>query len=555
VSQLFVQIQNGEWAQTSLLPSRGSVRVGSDRGCDVRLDAPGIAPEIAIIGMDPLTLEATVANARLNGAALPAGVVAPIEVGAHLQIGALELLIQSWTTEPARRISSHAYFEQRLDEECARATRTRSTFAMIRIRAEEGSVLVRLETAVVSTIRLSDIVSAYGPREYEILLPDTDEAGSQLVLGRLAENLAQQQTHARVGVAYFPRDGRSSDDLSARATPGYAPEPDRMLGPEMERLEKMVNRIAGSDINVLILGETGVGKEIIAERVHRRSGRAAGPFLRLNCAALAESLLESELFGYEKGAFTGAQVSKPGLLETAGGGTVFLDEIGELPITMQVKLLRVLEEREVLRVGGLQPRKIDVRFVAATNRDLEAEANRGTFRIDLYYRLDGATLIIPPLRDRLGEIEPLSRSLLADAARRMRSTRNYKLSSQAVDLLMAYRWPGNIRELRNVLERAVALCDGEVIGPEHLPVEKLTSSFAARSLGNSKVVQSSTPARGTGEVDLTGEQPDHERSRILAALNACAGNQSEAARRLGISRGTLINRIAAYGLPRPRKAR
>src|SRR6185503_6105666 len=177
----------------------------------------------------------------------------------------------------------------------------------------------------------------------------------------------------------------------------------------MPQLHRLVERIARGTINVLILGETGAGKEVLAERVQRLSPRARWPFLRLNCAALSETLLESELFGHERGAFTGAVTAKPGLLETAEGGTVFLDEAGELPMSIQVKLLRVIEERQVLRVGGLKPRPIDVRFIAATNRDLEVEVARGAFRQDLFFRLNGVTLVVPPLRDRVSEIEALAR--------------------------------------------------------------------------------------------------------------------------------------------------
>src|SRR5205823_4677188 len=203
-------------------------------------------------------------------------------------------------------------------------------------------------------------------------------------------------------------------------------------------LRRLVERVAPGTISVLILGETGVGKEVLAETVHRESKRASKPFLKLNCAALSESLLESELFGHEKGSFTGALATKPGLLETADGGTVFLDEVGDLPLSMQVKLLRVLEERQVLRVGGLKPRPINVRFVSATNRDIEAEVGRGHYREDLFYRLNGVSLVIPPLRDRPEELEPLANEFIAASMRALGRSEGPALSPEALEVLRRY---------------------------------------------------------------------------------------------------------------------
>jgi transcriptional regulator with PAS, ATPase and Fis domain len=306
----------------------------------------------------------------------------------------------------------------------------------------------------------------------------------------------------------------------------------------MARLDALVGRVAPGNINVLLLGETGVGKEVLAERIHRLSPRASHPLLRLHCAALSESLLESELFGHERGAFTGALKTKPGLLETAAGGSIFLDEIGELPPSIQVKLLRVIEERKVLRVGGLQPLPIDVRFIAATNRNLEAEVARGAFRQDLYYRLNGISLVIPPLRERIGEIAALAAEFVREACRQSGRPAP-SLSPAALALLRARDWPGNIRELRNVCERAVLLCPGGVIEPEHL------------SLSDAAPEPAPAPPRAADP----GLSPAAQRQRdeIVDALARCAGNQSRAAKLLGISRKTLVARLDAFGLPRPRK--
>jgi transcriptional regulator with PAS, ATPase and Fis domain len=280
---------------------------------------------------------------------------------------------------------------------------------------------------------------------------------------------------------------------------------------------------------VLLTGETGVGKEVFARRIHELSPRN-GPFVALNCGALSQQLLESELFGHEAGAFTGAKQTKPGLLETGEAGTVFLDEVGEMPLDAQVRLLRVLEERRVLRVGGLQPRPIDVRFVSATNRDLQREVAAGRFREDLYYRLNGITLAIPPLRERLGEISTLASTFIAEAAQRS-GQEPPSLSSAALSRLEAHPWPGNIRELRNVVERAVVLCGEGLIEPEHLFPEDLVGGLSG------------------------GDEPQDERGRIMSALQECAGNQTRAAKLLGISRKTLGVKMDKLGIARPQKGR
>jgi transcriptional regulator of acetoin/glycerol metabolism len=297
----------------------------------------------------------------------------------------------------------------------------------------------------------------------------------------------------------------------------------------MDRLYRLVDLIAASPINVLVTGETGAGKEVVAEAIHRRSPRAARPLVKLHCAALPDHLLESELFGFEKGAFTGATAPKMGLLESAQGGTVFLDEIGDMPLTTQVKLLRVIESREVHRLGALKPRAVDVRFIAATHRDLRAATADGGFRQDLYFRLNGITLTVPPLRERPADIEALAVKFAHDAFDAVARAR-VPLSADAVALLRAHAWPGNVRELKNVVERAVALTRGPAIGARELMLDGAADP---------------PPERG-GEAGS-------ERARILEALAACAGNQTEAAKRLGIARRTLVNRIEALGIPRPRK--
>jgi two-component system response regulator AtoC len=325
-----------------------------------------------------------------------------------------------------------------------------------------------------------------------------------------------------------------------------------MVDPEMRRAHDLVKRAAATEISVLILGETGVGKELMAETVHRYSVRTNGPFLKLNCAALTDSLLESELFGHERGAFTGAHAAKPGLLESTDGGTVFLDEIGELPLGTQAKLLRVLEERCVIRVGATKPRKIDVRFVTATNRDLAQRVRGGMFRSDLYYRISGLVVRIPPLRQRPLDIEPLALHFLRQLSART-GHGEPRLTNQALARLAAHPWPGNVRELRNVMERASLLASGDLVGAEHILLESShgeTDLMDAEFDADTAVFQ---PPPGPPPPPAPGEEEVDERTRILRALEACGGNQTRAARMLGVSRRTLINRLEQFNLPRPKK--
>jgi two-component system, NtrC family, response regulator AtoC len=339
---------------------------------------------------------------------------------------------------------------------------------------------------------------------------------------------------------------RQAESSREATPPAYTPADGVVvLDPSMRALYDQASRAAATAINVLILGENGVGKEILARAIHNLSPRANGPFVALNCAALTESLVQAELFGHEKGAFTGALQARAGLLESAAGGTLFLDEIGELPLSMQSKLLRALEERKVLRIGARAERDIDVRFVAATNRDPELEIERGTFRQDLYFRLNGISLTIPPLRERRLEIPHLARMFLA-RARAEHAAPPLTLDDSTLALLEAYAWPGNVRELKNVIERGSVLCAGDRFLPEHLP-PKLQAQQPS-SAPPAHAASGSAPT-------VPGRQPmaAAERRQILDALDRCAGNQTRAAEMLGISRRTLVTRLNEFDIPRPRK--
>ena len=403
-----------------------------------------------------------------------------------------------------------------------------------------------------------------------------------------------------------PPGARASSPGLPGASPHVQAASAIILDPTMQRLYALLDVIAPSPLNVMIFGETGTGKEVFAEAIHNGSRRAHAPLLRINCAALSGSLLESELFGHEKGSFTGALGAKAGLFESADGGTVFLDEVGELPIETQAKLLRVIERGEVIRLGSVQPRRVDVRYVAATNRDLQQLIAENRFRSDLFFRLNGFAVTLPPLRKRRREVVPLARFFLDRAAQ----GRQYTLGPNAEAALEGYPWPGNVRELKNVVERAIVLAGPsgniepmhlqlpdpqtgqdtsqvsyEPIGPnDTVPPTPYGSSSGSggwqpmppmppmpqpptnmgpppMGMGPPPGMMGPTPGFGVPAVnpnavnpnDLRAQRESWERQQIMSALERTSGNQKEAAKLLGISRRTLINKIEAYGIARPRK--
>ncbi|MGE5184323.1 MAG: sigma 54-interacting transcriptional regulator [Acidobacteriota bacterium] len=580
------------------LPDAGTLTVGRSPQCEIQIDDASISRTHAEISIGPPLTVADLGSAngtRVRDRRLAKGQPVEIHPGEPIQLGTATIIIQRQAAPiRPRRMWTHDYFEVRLEEECARATRRDMTFAVMRVHCTSSAPPDAIQGALGEVARLSDVIGEYGPSDYEILLVDTSPDEVELAERRIIAELARHDVSVRVGTAMYPRDGRSSDELMSRADTAARGIATREMGPPrievlaestMQDLYALAARVANGTISVLILGETGVGKEVLAEKIHKLSPRATKPYLRLNCAALSETLLESELFGYERGAFTGAVGTKQGLLETANSGSVFLDEVGELPLAMQVKLLRVIEERVVLRVGGLKPRPLDVRFIAATNRDLETEIARGTFRQDLYFRLNGATLVIPPLRERLGEIPGLARAFLDNAARQSGLARAPELSPQGLQAMLQYSWPGNIRELRNMMERAVLLSQDGPILERHLPIEKMRVTFAAQPTARAATAPIAPPALAaldsepppTSPVALvpppraapaSGKPPSNpvlrrgpklsrgeERAQIQAALEKCGGNQTRAAKLLGIGRRTLINRVKEFGLARPRSPR
>jgi transcriptional regulator with PAS, ATPase and Fis domain len=327
------------------------------------------------------------------------------------------------------------------------------------------------------------------------------------------------------------------DQRAHRADAGVVRAVDRLKGAtrlpvgesvEWRQVLRMGAQVAPTETTVLITGESGTGKEVVARFIHASSARKSGPFVALNCAALPEQLLESELFGYERGAFTSAQQAKPGLLETASGGVLFLDEVSEMSLSAQAKFLRVLQEREFQRLGGTRPLKANIRVVAATNRNLRKAVERGDFREDLFYRLGVFDILIPPLRERPADIGPLSETFLQEIGRSF-GRPPAGLTRDARQALLQYGWPGNVRELRNVLERAAILCEGVLIDTTHLTLESRTTS----------------PRTDTTDLSVV------ERTTIAKVLQDCRNNKTRAARRLGLTRTQLHLRIRKYGLEEP----
>ena len=305
----------------------------------------------------------------------------------------------------------------------------------------------------------------------------------------------------------------------------------------MTNLLETVAQVAPSEATVLITGESGTGKELIAGAIHYNSSRKDGPFIKLNCAAITETLLESELFGHEKGAFTGADRRKEGRFYTANGGSLFLDEVSEMSLTMQVKLLRVLQEREFTRVGGEKNIQVDVRVMAATNKDLSELNRQGNFREDLYYRLNVVEMGIPPLRKRREDIPLLAQHFLEIFAAKNR--KNIKgFTPQALDHLIRHQWPGNVRELMNAVERAVVLSRSDYLSEEDFPIGGISETSSGDAAADAEKINA----------NLDAPLEEVEKATILQTLKAAAGNKSEAARRLGITRKTLHNKLKRYGV-------
>jgi transcriptional regulator with PAS, ATPase and Fis domain len=389
----------------------------------------------------------------------------------------------------------------------------------------------------------------------QYFLSDSSKNGTFVEDKRISQMQLEGGVEFRIGPyqIHFSREGKSQSTsepptVVSGATPDHTPRDDRRVsqptslatlgiigqGITINKLIRNVRRVAVSDFPVLIEGETGSGKELVSRGIHDSSARRDGPFVVVNCGAISPELIESELFGHEKGAFTGATAQRRGAFEIAHNGTIFLDEIGELPLRLQPKLLRVLEQKEIKRVGGNEPILVDARVLAATNRNLKKEVSEKNFRDDLYYRISTITLLVPPLRERREDILPIAMHFLIDVASRANRPVP-ELSGPASELLSSHDWPGNVRELRNAIQRAVVMGEGPALGP--------------RDFAFLLPADSGSPAHISSQPLSRWEQS--EKTNILTELSKQKGNKTRTARELGIAKSTLFEKLKKYGIRTP----
>jgi DNA-binding NtrC family response regulator len=484
-------------------------------------------------------------------------------------------------TTGGRAVLDNASLLRRFEEELERAHRYRRELSLVVVRSEQPFDRARTTGAFAPRLRLIDAMSYVSDREAAILLPevDVDEAGE------IARAFIAALPKATAGVATSPSDGVDVDTLlsCARAAATVPQDGDVAFArdavheidldehklviadPAMVRIYDLIKRLARSTLPILIQGETGVGKELAAAAVHAFSARSKGPFVSINCAAIPEQLAESELFGHERGAFTGAVSAKQGQLEAANGGTVFLDELGELPLAVQAKLLRVLETQELQRVGDTKPREVDIRIVAATNRDLAAEVEAGRFRRDLFFRLGAAQVVVPPLRDRPRDLAILAKRLFAAACARL-DRRPLELTVAATQALFQHRWPGNVRELKNTLDYAAAAVPDNAVTLDvwHLPPAVTTGTRDASADKDDVEITPDAPLHTPDPVrpsleglamkkregfrPIEDEVRELERNRMIEALAATGGVQNKAAELIGMPLRTFVTKLKRYAI-------
>jgi len=494
-----------------------------------------------------------------------------VGTGAELVFGAVPASVHSLgrSDEPDHDLETHDRFVQEMDGEVQRAQIFGRKLALLLLhgdRKRQGGHLGRWLPLLRERVRPFDRIAMYSGDTVEVLLPDADEA----FVSGFALMLLGEVPALRAGAGVFPDHGRSAEELfdvtrsalqvssgqsplqipGSGATGEYTIETtaDDAGGPviasaAMEALFRTVDRLTTSVVPVLIQGETGSGKEIIAQAIHEGGPRHAKLMQAVNCAALPPQLIESTLFGHEKGSFTGAEKRTQGVFEAADGGTVFLDEIGELPAAAQAALLRVLETKRFTRVGSNDEIEVDVRIVAATHRNLEEMCEAGTFRWDLFYRLNVMALEIPPLRQRLDDIEPLARRFLKQAnAANHSHVRGFE--DESIALLLVYHWPGNVRELRNAVERAVVIAQGDRIGIEDLPGKIQRLDTGSRSMpSDAEDTAPTVPPLDGEDINLKNELQRYESELILGALRAASGDRADAARQLGLPVRTLAYKM------------
>jgi DNA-binding NtrC family response regulator len=532
-----------------VLADRKSFILGRAEDADVRVEDSSVSRRHARLDLEGGAVLHDLGShngTRLNGAVVEGS--HPVATGDVIGLGEATVIAYLGRRPRWRSEVLAGDILARLEAEADRATRFERPLAVVAVDLGGAS-----PDAVASLLRGAlRPCDAVGPADGLLLavLPELRGEAADAAARRLVAEMAAVAPRARAGLAVSPADGIDAATLLAAARDGIGGDVhggrrlevgDRVAlvaDPAMLRLFDLLRRLAASDLPVLLSGETGVGKEIAAHAVHAWSPRAGGPFVPVNCGALPENLVESELFGYKKGAFSGADKDKVGYFQSAAGGTLFLDEIGELPPAAQAKLLRALDTRQVARVGDVATVTVDVRVVAASNRDLEAEVAAGRFRQDLFYRLSGACVILPPLRDRPRDIPVLARAFLARAAERL-GRPGLRLSDAALRLLLRHRFAGNLRELVNAMDYAAAIVPDDVVETWHLPP-------AMR--GGGEPVASGPPATTRAFRPIAEEIEELEKRRMSEALKASGGNQSRAADLIGMPRRTFVTKMGKYDL-------
>ncbi|WP_437487062.1 sigma 54-interacting transcriptional regulator [Sorangium sp. So ce1014] len=578
----YLLVVQGSSSAVLRLPRNGVVLLGRGPRADVRLRNTSASREHAKIvlldGRAQLVDLGSRNGTQLNG--VPVDGARPLGSGDVVSIGDTVVVMRCARPAKSRQLLEIAELRRRIEGEIDRALRHDRPATVIAIQLGAASAREVVAGALERELAVTDFAGFEADDRLLVLLPEADAAAAGHVVQRLLD--AAHAAHAagaaapKAGLATAPADGCDADTLvaSARAAaevalPGQAAtaveavttlelggQRTVLADAAMVRVFDLIRRLAATDLPVLVTGETGAGKESAARALHEWSPRATRPLVTLNCAAMPESLVESELFGYERGAFSGAVGPKPGLLEHGSGGTVFLDEIGDLSASAQAKILRAIETRKILRLGDVRERDVDIRLVAATHKDLQAEVKAGRFRQDLYYRLGAATVILPPLRERPREILALSRAFLADACARA-GREEMVLSTEATELFTTYPWPGNVRELKNVIEYIAATVSARIIERGHLPAPLAPVPSRPESLPPSVAPASAAApsARGPGRTfrPLAEEVRELERTRIAEALAAAGGVQTRAAEALHMPLRTFVLKMNRYGLAKRRR--